>query len=51
MSVVIDILAVIGALWIALTVFFAASDTIKDNQEVRIDADAPTPRGANNNGR
>jgi hypothetical protein len=29
---VIDVLAVIGALWIAGTLFFAVSDTIKGNQ-------------------
>jgi hypothetical protein len=32
MRYVIDVLAVIGALWIAGTVFFAVSDTIKGNQ-------------------
>jgi hypothetical protein len=44
MRYVIDVLAVIGALWIAGTVFFAVSDTIKGNQIERLLAASQGPR-------
>jgi hypothetical protein len=47
MRYVVDFLAIIGALWIVLSVFFAFSDSAKGRQIKREFAPEPPSNGAN----